>query len=131
MGKAAKLTSRQKASREWRRAFAQRYEDARRDAGATFEEIGHALGISKATANHWYTGVSEISASQLVELAGFLKVSPGWLLSGEGVARTEMHRLSMGDIAESFEADTVIVEIESSALRGLDIGDECIFDGNR
>lgn len=131
MTESDELSAKKKASLQWRRDFAKRYEQARVDADLTYEAIGKHLGVSKSLCHHWANAVSEITAPQIAQLADLLNVDAGWLLSGRGVAKVGTRYLSMQDPAETFSADLVTVEIASNAVNGLSIGDEAVFNCHR
>ena len=127
------LTEKQKISAQWRVGFGARYEKARREAGVTYDAVGKHLGVSRALAHHWYKGLSEISAPLIPQLADFLRVDVGWLISGRGQPRAPMQRLSAEQLVEGkhITADLVLVDIEVNAIRGLEPGDEAVFSRHK
>jgi transcriptional regulator with XRE-family HTH domain len=127
------LTPKKKASLEWRRGFAERYERARVEAGLTYEEIGKRLNVSKSLTHHWAMSLSEITPPQLVKLANVLRVDQGWLLSGRGHARAPTYHLTLQQLAADQEiiADTVQVDIVDNSVNGLAVGDEAVFNRHR
>lgn len=133
MAESSKLTPKKRASLEWRREFAKRYEQARTDADVTYEAIGRHLGVSKSLSHHWANALSEITAPQVVQLADFLGVDAGWLLSGRGYMRAQTYLLPMQkfEAGKRIIADLVSVEVASNSVNGLSIGDEAIFARNR
>ncbi|WP_029058938.1 helix-turn-helix domain-containing protein [Stappia stellulata] len=59
---------------------------AREAANFSGAQLARRLGIKTATVTAWETGRSEPRANRLTMLAGFLAVSPTWLLYGVGGA---------------------------------------------
>ncbi|MBB99563.1 MAG: transcriptional regulator [Rhodobacteraceae bacterium] len=62
---------------------------AREAANLSGAQLARRLGIKTATVNAWESGRSEPRANRLTMLAGFLAVSPTWLLYGVGEAPTD------------------------------------------
>ena len=62
---------------------------AREAANLSGAQLARRLGIKTATVNAWESGRSEPRANRLTMLAGFLAVSPTWLLHGVGEAPTD------------------------------------------
>ncbi len=57
---------------------------AREAVGLSGAQLARRLGVKTTTVNAWETGRSEPRANRLTMLAGFLAVSPTWLLYGLG-----------------------------------------------
>ena len=57
---------------------------AREAAGLSGAQLARRLGVKTQTVTSWETGRSEPRANRLTMLAGFLAVSPTWLLYGLG-----------------------------------------------
>lgn len=133
MTESRKLSPRKQASKAWQREFAKRYEQARKDADVTYEMIGQHLGVSKSLAHHWAVPLAEITPPVLIQLADFLGVDAGWLLSGRDSARSAAHLLPMEVFKadKRISADLVSVEIINNALKGLEVGDEAVFSRDR
>lgn len=62
----------------------QRIARAREAAGLTGAQLARRLGVKTATIAAWESTRSEPRANRLTMLAGFLGVSPTWLLHGLG-----------------------------------------------
>lgn len=133
MNESRKISHRKLASKAWQREFAKRYEQARKEADFTYEAVGQHLGVSKSLAHHWAVPLAEITPTVLIQLADFLGVDAGWLLSGRGAARSTQRHLLM----EPFEpgqkifADLVSVQIINDDVKGLKVGDTAVFSQGR
>ncbi|MEM9331004.1 MAG: helix-turn-helix transcriptional regulator [Pseudomonadota bacterium] len=57
---------------------------AREATGRTAEEAAVQLGVTRETYENWEADREEPRANRLAMLAGFLNVSPSWLLHGVG-----------------------------------------------
>jgi transcriptional regulator with XRE-family HTH domain len=57
---------------------------AREAAGLSGAQLARRLGVKTETVTGWETGRTEPRANRLTMLAGFLAVSPTWLLHGVG-----------------------------------------------
>ena len=64
--------------------FGDRLALARDAQGLTQEQLARRLGLRTPTIENWECDRSEPRANRLQMLAGFLNVSMGWLLTGEG-----------------------------------------------
>ena len=64
--------------------FGDRLALAREAQGLTQEQLARRLGLRTPTIENWECDRSEPRANRLQMLAGFLNVSMGWLLTGEG-----------------------------------------------
>jgi transcriptional regulator with XRE-family HTH domain len=64
--------------------FGDRLALARDAQGLTQEQLARRLGLRTPTIENWECDRSEPRANRLQILAGFLNVSMGWLLTGEG-----------------------------------------------
>lgn len=130
MTESDELTPKQKARLEWRRGFAARYEQARTEADVTYEAVGKHLKVSKSLSHHWANALSEITAPQIVQLADFLGVDAGWLLSGRGQARAPTQHLTLQQLQDGklFAADMVLVDVVDNSVHGLSVGDEAVFN---
>ena len=62
---------------------------AREAAGISFDEIAVQLGVTQETWDNWEADREEPRANRLAMLAGFLNVSPSWLLYGVGESPTQ------------------------------------------
>lgn len=67
---------------------------AREASGISIDEIAVQLGVNQQTWDNWEADREEPRANRLAMLAGFLNVSPSWLLYGIGEAPNN------GDISE-------------------------------
>ncbi len=67
---------------------------AREASGIPIDDIAVQLGVDQATWDNWESDREEPRANRLAMLAGFLNVSPSWLLYGVGEAPNN------GDISE-------------------------------
>lgn len=67
---------------------------AREASGISIDEIAVQLGVDQETWDNWEGDREEPRANRLAMLAGFLNVSPSWLLYGVGEAPNS------GDISE-------------------------------
>lgn len=96
---------------------------AREANGLSMEEIAIQLGVTQETWDNWEADREEPRANRLAMLAGFLNVSPSWLLYGIGEApntdqypalfielRERLHRLEESH-AQTGEAISSIREI--------------------
>ena len=59
---------------------------AREAAGISLDEMAVQLGVTQETWDNWEADREEPRANRLAMLAGFLNVSPSWLLYGVGEA---------------------------------------------
>lgn len=59
---------------------------AREAAGLSGAQLARRIGVKTATVTGWEAGRSEPRANRLTMLAGFLGISPTWLLYGVGDA---------------------------------------------
>ncbi|HUS53813.1 MAG TPA: helix-turn-helix transcriptional regulator [Thermohalobaculum sp.] len=64
--------------------FGDRLAVAREAQNLTQEQLARRLGLRTPTIENWESDRSEPRANRLQMLAGFLNVSMGWLLTGEG-----------------------------------------------
>ena len=62
---------------------------AREAVGLSGAQLARRLGVKTETVTGWETGRSEPRANRLTMLAGFLAVSPTWLLHGVGESPTD------------------------------------------
>ena len=62
---------------------------AREASGRSQDEMARKLGVTKDTWTKWEADREEPRANRLALLAGFLNVSPSWLLYGAGKAPGE------------------------------------------
>jgi transcriptional regulator with XRE-family HTH domain len=62
----------------------QRITEAREAAGLTTTQLAGNLGIRPATMGNWEANKSQPRGNRLTTIAGFLNVSPTWLLTGYG-----------------------------------------------
>jgi transcriptional regulator with XRE-family HTH domain len=62
----------------------QRIVEAREAAGLTTAQLAQNLGIRPATMSNWEKNKSQPRGNRLTTIAGFLNVSPTWLLTGYG-----------------------------------------------
>ncbi len=68
---------------------AERLVRAREAAGLSTAQLARRLGVRTRTLQSWEDGRAEPRANRLVMMAGFLNVSPTWLLVGQGAAPVE------------------------------------------
>lgn len=61
---------------------------AREASGLTMEDMAAQLGVTQDTWDNWEGDREEPRANRLAMLAGFLNVSPSWLLYGVGESPT-------------------------------------------
>lgn len=64
--------------------FGDRLAAARESAGLNQGDLARRLGVKKSSLAAWEQDLSEPRANRLSMMAGFLNVSIGWLLTGEG-----------------------------------------------
>lgn len=58
--------------------------EARETAGLSTAQLAEHLGIRTATMTNWERNKSQPRGNRLITIAGFLNVSPTWLLTGYG-----------------------------------------------
>jgi len=77
---------------------------AREAGGYSLAQLARRLGVKTATLKMWETDRSEPRSNRLAMLAGFLNVSPTWLLIGRGESPSP-HTLSdeIGLLETEFE----------------------------
>ncbi|MBB4954121.1 transcriptional regulator with XRE-family HTH domain [Agrobacterium vitis] len=68
-----------------RESFGDRLCIVRDSAGMDLSDLAVAADISESTIRAWEAGNDQIDNQSLVRMADVLGVSPGWLLTGEGV----------------------------------------------
>ncbi|MEO1747696.1 MAG: helix-turn-helix domain-containing protein [Pseudomonadota bacterium] len=61
---------------------------AREATGHTTAQLARRLGIKSATLQNWENDRAEPRSNKLFMLAGMLNVSPTWILTGRGSARS-------------------------------------------
>jgi len=66
--------------------LARRIAEARRQAGLTQADLADRLGVAQSTLARWESGAREPARAVVRRLAQLLRVSAGWLESGEGAA---------------------------------------------
>lgn len=94
---------------------------AREAANFSVAQLARRLGVKTATVSAWETGRSEPRANRLTMLAGFLGVSPTWLLYGLGDAPAETPLASeMALIASSLKLLRETHERTGEALARLE-----------
>jgi len=71
--------------------FGDRLALAREAQNLTQEQLARRLGLRTPTIENWECDRSEPRANRLQMLAGFLNVSMGWLLTGEGEGGPTLH----------------------------------------
>ena len=71
--------------------FGDRLALAREAQNLTQEQLARRLGLRTPTIANWECDRSEPRANRLQMLAGFLNVSMGWLLTGEGEGGPTVH----------------------------------------
>lgn len=64
--------------------FGDRLAAARDAAGLKQGDLAKRLGVKRSTLANWEGDLSEPRANRLSMIAGFLNVSVGWLLTGDG-----------------------------------------------
>lgn len=81
---------------------------AREAGGYSMAQLARRLGIRTSTLKLWETDRSEPRSNRLAMLAGFLNVSPTWLLIGKGDSPS-LH---------SRESEINTLEVELDAIQG-------------
>jgi transcriptional regulator with XRE-family HTH domain len=71
--------------------FGDRLALAREAQNLTQEQLAKRLGLRTPTIENWECDRSEPRANRLQMLAGFLNISMGWLLTGEGEGGPAVH----------------------------------------
>jgi transcriptional regulator with XRE-family HTH domain len=71
--------------------FGDRLALAREAQNLTQEQLAKRLGLRTPTIENWECDRSEPRANRLQMLAGFLNISMGWLLTGEGEGGPTVH----------------------------------------
>lgn len=69
--------------------FGDRLASAREAQGLTQGQLARRLGLRVETLRNWETDRTEPRANRLQMISGFLNVSMGWLLTGQGAGAEE------------------------------------------
>lgn len=64
-------------------SLGKRISKARSSSGMTQTELGHRLGLCRASVTAIEMGRQRVNAERLIELGRILRVDPGWLLRGD------------------------------------------------
>lgn len=87
-------------------AFAARLRDVCAERGLPYErgiqtKLGHALGVTQQACSKWLTGKGWPSRDELLKIAAWAKVLPGWLAYGAGPK-------SHGDLYQDADIQTIV-----------------------
>ena len=90
-----------------------RIKEARNNQNLTHEELADELNISVAFLSRVETGKSHINLKRLTQIAEFLKVSPGYLLTGSNTTSKDYLKEDFKNILDkcSPEQQKLIYEI--------------------
>ncbi|MFY1586911.1 helix-turn-helix domain-containing protein [Micromonospora sp. WMMD734] len=111
------------------RTLGERIRDARKRAGLSQEDLGHAVGIERTVMNKIESGIRKVTALELADIAGAIGVRMSTFFE-EPVPALVAHRSSQGlDTADS-QVDTLLTTFASEVAFVASLGvDELGLDG--
>jgi transcriptional regulator with XRE-family HTH domain len=92
--------------------LSRRIAEARQTVGMSRAEFAQNVGVTPDTVDAWETGERAPRANRLTTLCGVLRVSPAWLLTGEGAAPGDSPPLGLGRAEVRAELATLQAELE-------------------
>ncbi|NRG17870.1 helix-turn-helix transcriptional regulator [Rhizobiales bacterium] len=90
-------------------SIGERIRHAREAANLSSAQLARRLGVKTATVSGWESGRTEPRANRLTMLAGFLSVSPTWLLYGLGEAPAD----------ETFSSELAVLQASLKSVKDL------------
>ncbi|MXN63550.1 helix-turn-helix domain-containing protein [Stappia sp. GBMRC 2046] len=90
-------------------SIGQRIRHAREASNLSSAQLARRLGVKTATVSGWESGRTEPRANRLTMLAGFLSVSPTWLLYGLGEAPAD----------ETFSSELAVLQASLKSVKDL------------
>ena len=111
-----------------RKEIGQRLLDGREKSGLSRNEVANRVNVGTTTLRQWEVGATEVSLETLAKLADLYKVSPQWLIFGEGDSTAQAPAPATNPSLEApakhviFDEEFVLIpmyDIEVSAGNGL------------
>ena len=111
-----------------RKEIGQRLLDGREKSGLSRNEVANRVNVGTTTLRQWEVGATEVSLETLAKLADLYKVSPQWLIFGEGDSTAQAPAPATNPSLEApakhviFNEEFVLIpmyDIEVSAGNGL------------